>query len=148
MPRLDALDVQAAIRAHGLPPRVGRARGLIACAYDVAGHQVSQVERGPRIPVVGKQLPRKPVGNQCDVVPFGWLVRLRGDRDLGPCTEEHSCGKESGGSDEAGSARPPIRWRRKRHGLLMYVFLVYSKCSIKVSQLQSLSLGRGGCSEG
>lgn len=89
VPRQGALNVQAAVGAHSLPPRVGRARGLIACAYDVAGHQVGQAERGPRIPVVGEQLPRKPVDSQCDVVPFSRLVRLGGDRDLGPCAQEH-----------------------------------------------------------
>lgn len=86
----DALDVQAAVRAHSLPPRMGRAGGLVACAYDVAGHQVRQAERGPRVPVVGKQLPRKPLDGQGDVVPLGWPGGLGGDGDLGPRAQEGS----------------------------------------------------------
>lgn len=88
VPGQDALDVQATVGAHGLPPRVRGAGDLVARAYDVAGHQVIQAESGPRVPVVGKQLPQKPVDSQCDVVPLGWLGRLGGDRDLGPHTQE------------------------------------------------------------
>ena len=89
VPRQGTLDVQATVGAHSLPPRVGWARGLIACAYNVAGYQVRQAERGPCVPVVGQQFPRKPLDSQSDVVALGWLGRLGGDNDLGPRTQEH-----------------------------------------------------------